>query len=198
MNLQKKMASNRTCSNVANYHVTTTIGNKLVLPLARNNFKEQSFDLFEVGKYSVFEIANWFLAKSSMSHLKLQKLCYYAQAWFYTVNNRRLMDTDFQAWVHGPVSPALYERFKDFGYNIINIVGEYHTCIEKEDLAILEKVWKKYSSYSASELEIMTHEELPWIEARTGYADSERCQVVILPKTMKVYYSSKNVKVDKK
>lgn len=38
---------------------------------------------------------------------KLQKLCYYAQAWAYALKGYRLEDTDYQAWVHGPFSPAL-------------------------------------------------------------------------------------------
>ena len=79
-----------------------------------NEFEEIQLD--EVGKYSVFEIANWFLKKSNMTHKKLQKLCYYAQAWYYALKNKRLVDSDFQAWSHGPVSPALYERFKSFKF----------------------------------------------------------------------------------
>ena len=75
----------------------------------------------DVGKYSVFDIANWFLSKGEMTHKKLQKLCYYAQAWCYALKDYRLENTDFQAWVHGPVSPALWERFKSFGYDPIRI-----------------------------------------------------------------------------
>ena len=29
----------------------------------------------EIGKYSIFDVANWFLSKESMTHKKLQKLC---------------------------------------------------------------------------------------------------------------------------
>ena len=64
----------------------------------------------EIGKYSVYEIANWFLNKGSMTQKKLQKLCYYAQAWCYALKGERLIKSDFQAWIHGPVSPALYDR----------------------------------------------------------------------------------------
>ena len=66
------------------------------------------------GRYSVFDIANWFLSKEPMTQKKLQKLCYYAQAWCYALNNYRLMDTVFEAWIHGPVSPPLYDKFKNF------------------------------------------------------------------------------------
>ena len=32
--------------------------------------------------------------------------------------------------------------------------------------------------------------EMHWIEARRGYAENERCTVVISPETMKTYYKS--------
>lgn len=66
----------------------------------------------ETGKYSIFDVANWFLSKSDMTHKKLQKLCYYAQAWTYALKGYRLEDTDYQAWVHGSVSTVLWERFR--------------------------------------------------------------------------------------
>ena len=39
----------------------------------------------------------------NITNLKLQKLLYYAQAWNLAINNKRLMDANFQAWIHGPV-----------------------------------------------------------------------------------------------
>ena len=35
----------------------------------------------------VMDVANWFLSQSSMTHKKLQKLCYYAQAWHCALHN---------------------------------------------------------------------------------------------------------------
>lgn len=146
--------------------------------------------LDEVGKYSVFEIANWFLKKSNMTHKKLQKLCYYAQAWYYALKNKRLIDSDFQAWSHGPVSPALYERFKSFGYDTIQLKGEYNLSIVPEDVQFLEDVWETYGDRTGNALELLTHRETPWIEARRGYSTNERCSVVISPDTMASYYKS--------
>lgn len=175
----------------ANYHGTTTSA------MATNIYDIKIVDDIsmvenrdEIGKYSVFEIADWFLSKGIMTQKKLQKLCYYAQAWSYALNNIRLMNTDFQAWVHGPVSPALYERFKGFGYDAIKIKGEYESKIDEIDAELLEDIWKTYGDRTGNALEALTHRELPWIEARKGYANNERCTVVISPKTMKEYYSS--------
>lgn len=142
------------------------------------------------GKYSVFDIANWFLTKEEMTHKKLQKLCYYAQAWCYALNGYRLENTDFQAWIHGPVSPVLWEKFKSFGFNTIKIKGKITNNFSQKDIKLLEDVWDTYGDSTGNALEALTHRELPWIEARKGYEENERCTVVISPNNMASYYKS--------
>ena len=58
--------------------------------------------------FTIFDIANWFLSKEGMTHKKLQKLCYYAQAWYLALYKNKLIDGYFEAWVHGPVNSSLY------------------------------------------------------------------------------------------
>ena len=125
-----------------------------------------------------------------MTPKKLQKLCYYAQAWCYALKGYRLENTDFQAWVHGPVSPALWEKFKAFGYDTIRIKGSCIVPFEKEEIRLLEDVWDTYGEQTGNALEALTHRELPWMEARKGYRPDERCTVVISPATMALYYKS--------
>ena len=128
----------------------------------------------EAGRYSVFEIANWFLLKEEMTQKKLQKLCYYAQAWCYALKGYRLEDTDFQA----------------FGYDPIRIKGHVNINLQEEDRRLLEDVWDTYGENTGNALEALTHRELPWLEARKGYEPDERCTVVISPNTMASYYKS--------
>ena len=45
--------------------------------------------------------------------LKVHKLLYYVQAWHLALTSTPLLNEKFQAWVHGPVSPALYDRYKN-------------------------------------------------------------------------------------
>lgn len=144
----------------------------------------------DVGKYTVFDIANWFLSKAPMTHKKLQKLCYYAQAWCYALNDYRLERTDFQAWVHGPVSPALWNRFKEFGMATIRLKNNVSVKLDKKDVELLENVWDTYGDESGNALEILTHREIPWITARKGYGTEEKCTVVISPELMRTFYRS--------
>lgn len=148
---------------------------------------------FDLGRYSIYEIANWFLSKEVMTQKKLQKLCYYAQAWYYTLNNLRLSDENFEAWIHGPVSPVLYDRFKNFGFSGIKLTGNYISCIIEEDQNFLERVWATYGEYTGNALEALSHSEPPWKEARIGYSNEERCKNIISLESMKKYFSSISV-----
>ncbi|MCI9441264.1 MAG: DUF4065 domain-containing protein [Ruminococcus sp.] len=125
-----------------------------------------------------------------MTQKKLQKLCYYAQAWCYALKGYRLEDTDYQAWIHGPASPALWERFKSFGCDTICMKGKYIVPFEDEDKRLLEDVWDTYGEYTENALETLSHRELPWMEARRGYEPDEKCTIVISPDTMASYYKS--------
>lgn len=190
--LKKMMVS--TCdyeytTGMAEYKTTTTVENSSSF-LGEIYQGNESVKTDESGKYQPMEIAAWFLAKETMTHLKLQKLCYYAQAWFFTLKKIRLMDTEFQAWIHGPVSPELYEKFKCFGFSGIKLSNEYICEIQEEDLELLESVWETYGDRTGNALEALTHTERPWIEARTGYQPDERCEVVISLQSMCDYYSS--------
>ena len=166
--------------------VSTGTQNYILLP------SDQAFETVpeETGKYSVFAIADWFLHKSEMTHKKLQKLCYYAQAWCYALKGYRLKDTDYQAWIHGPVSPALWEKFKSFGYDTIRIRGNVNISLSDEDEKLLEDIWDTYGDSSGNSLEVLSQRELPWLEARRGYAPGEKCNVVISPETMASFYRS--------
>src|SRR5688572_8488221 len=68
------------------------------------------------------DIADWFLAQAdpragdSISHLKLQKLLYYAQAWALVLLDQPLFAENFQAWVHGPVLPSVYRKYQGSSY----------------------------------------------------------------------------------
>jgi len=68
---------------------------------------------------TIFHVAKYFLDKlGPMSVWKLQKLCYYAQAWSLVWDEKPLFQEDFQAWSNGPVCPELYQIHK--GIHIIS------------------------------------------------------------------------------
>lgn len=146
--------------------------------------------IFMSTKLTIQDLANWFLAKESMTHKKLQKLCYYAVAWGYALTDKEIIkDGEFQAWIHGPVSRALYDTYKDSGWNLLPI---YKGLLNFPDniVEILESVWLTYGDKGGNELEALSHSEKPWIEARGGLADSERTCNPINVNVMREFYTS--------
>lgn len=125
--------------------------------------------------YTVNQIADWYLSKSSMSPKKLQKILYYAYAWVLTLSNddinhleNKLFDDDIEAWAHGPVIYTVYEEYKLFGYNDIPRYDGEVVMLSEDISDILNQVWDEYGSFTADQLESITHQESPWIHAREG------------------------------
>lgn len=138
---------------------------------------------------SVFDVAHWFLSKESMTPKKVQKLCYYYKAWGLALYDRDFLpDADFQAWVHGPVCPELYQMYKDYGWNDIPQYTGTLYDFNKNEKDVLEAVWFTYGDMTANALEAQTHSQEPWQRAREGYDDFQNCEVVIKPEWMKAYY----------
>ena len=62
---------------------------------------------------SVFDAAKFILKETkAVTAMKLQKLCYYAQAWSLVWDEAPLFDDKIEAWANGPVIPALYDQHR--------------------------------------------------------------------------------------
>ena len=153
--------------------------------------------------YTPNQIADYIIFKlnsdeqTMLSNLKLQKLLYYSQAWHLAFTDTKLFDGKFQAWVHGPVNRQVYERFKDtkFLYSPINLSDinepDFIKAIDENAAAHISSVLDVYAPFSATDLEIMTHREEPWVRARHGYSPTERCDVEIDETIMREYYKKR-------
>ncbi len=139
---------------------------------------------------NIFDVAKHFLLLDQMNHKKLQKLCYYTQAWFLALTGRRLMNTWFEAWVHGPVSPELWRKYKDWsGLTIASYEGlpNFHN---PQTPVFLNKIYQLYGHYTGDQLEQLTHTEAPWIKARNNYPPDAICTNAISDNDMADYYKS--------
>lgn len=119
---------------------------------------------------STDSLAKVVLSYGEMSHKKLQKLSYYVYAWYLVVNNNRLSDTRFEAWKHGPVSPQIYDNYKVYGWEEIPSYNDF-LLVDIDTIAFAYKVMNYYYKYTADELEEMTHNEFPWINARQSLSE---------------------------
>ena len=144
-------------------------------------------------------VAQWFLFNMSVSNKKLQKLCYYAYCWFIVFNNDveaieegrilTLCEDKFQAWIHGPVCPRLYYKYKENGWMDIPR-SERKPQLPQEIEALLKQVLDAYGGFTADELENLSHSETPWKNARIGVEAGEACTEEISTSDILLYYST--------
>lgn len=145
-------------------------------------------------QYAIEQIADWFLYQSNkISPKKLQKLCYYTQAWACALldEDKGVSDTVFEAWAHGPVASCLYQKYKHLGWKHIPQASS-HEIDDEQVLELLQSVWATYGDKSGNELEVLSHGEMPWIAARerAGVREGERCSEPIWPSDMHEFYLS--------
>ena len=146
--------------------------------------------------YTANEIADFFLGKidveagDTISPLKLQKLVYYAQACYYTIFGKVLIEEPFEAWTHGPVVRSLWKRFEPARIADINLQSLELKAAKFDDdtRQLLNEVNEIYGEHSGSYLETLTHNELPWLKARKGLAPYAKSTNEISLEDMKEYY----------
>ena len=119
--------------------------------------------------YKAEEIAQWFINSGKLaaeltqdntalvSHLKIQKLLYYAQACSLALNNRKLFEEKIVAWRYGPVVENIFQKYKVCGKNGIEYVEP--VIIDEDTAALLEFIYIHFGSMNAYELANYTHQD---------------------------------------
>ena len=140
---------------------------------------------------SVFDVARYILdKKGSMSSWKLQKLCYYAQAWTLAWDGKPLFDEDFQAWSNGPVCPPLFFKFQGLYTIFPGMVDGKPESLTDEQKENIDIVLKSYGDKDAYWLREQTHAEDPWKNARGDLPEGCGSNAVITKDAMGLYYGS--------
>ena len=138
---------------------------------------------------TIYDVANWFLSKESMTPKKLQKLCYYYKAWGLALYDEDLLPGyEFEAWVHGPVNPELYSMFRGYLWKNIPREKDNSRFFNEKELELLQSVWYTYGELTANAIEVLTHTEEPWRKARGGIDEFTSCNNKITHEDMKVFY----------
>lgn len=143
----------------------------------------------------VFDVAKYILTKTGrVSTWKLQKLCFYAQAWALAWHdNEPLFNEDFEAWANGPVCRSLYNEHR--GMYMIQVDELKRGDIQqltKPQIDDIDAVLDFYGDKDPYWLREQTHSEDPWMEARRRgkCAEAEPCDEVITKDEIGLYYGS--------
>jgi Uncharacterized phage-associated protein len=142
---------------------------------------------------SVLDVAKYFLTKGKTStneaitHLKLQKLVYYAQGYHLAVFGEALFADSIEAWVHGPVCPVLYNTYRFYGYSEIPAPKGIPNIPDNAKV-IIDMAWDVFGQYEGPDLERFTHQEEPWIRAREGLQLNQNTNKEIDITIIKTYF----------
>lgn len=171
-------------------------GKERITPVAYQKCRNAVDELIDLyGENKIELVARYILHKvDDITPLALQKLLYFAQAFYHALFHADLFTDDCQAWAHGPVFPDVYYRYREYGYNPIDKptdafeldLGELTT----REIELIDSVIAAFGQYSGSVLSSITHNERPWIEARGGLYPSDRSVTVIERKTINAYFDS--------
>lgn len=139
---------------------------------------------------TVHDLAAYILGEcGSMTHMKLQKLVYYSQAWALVWDEEPIFSEKIQAWANGPVVRELWDAHKG-EYIIERSASGDAAKLKTEHRDTVDSVLKYYGKRSAVWLSELTHKEEPWKNARKGLKAGERSNKTITHSAMANYYGS--------
>ncbi len=143
---------------------------------------------------SIIDVAKYILEKrGTMSTMKLQKLCYYSQAWTLAWDEVPLFSEDFQAWANGPVCRELFDlhkgKFLISADDLPQLTGSHN--LSADELETIDKVLEFYGNKEGHWLSELTHKERPWKETRqkANALPGDSCSEIITKESMADYYA---------
>lgn len=149
--------------------------------------------LFCISDKMLLTISYIFEQMKEVTPLALQKILYFIQGIYIVMFNSPLYKEDCMAWTHGPVYEKVYNLFKDFKYNPIEddrfaIFRDRFEELSEQEKMVIDLVINTFGKYSGKVLEDITHEELPWKNARVGYDSSEPSREIISKDEIRSYF----------
>lgn len=137
------------------------------------------------------DVAAYILDKHGpMTTWKLQKLCYYAQAWSLVWDDAPLFRERIEAWAGGPVVPQLYSWHRGT-YKVSKTPNGDPNRLDQDQRETVDAVLDFYGDKGAAWLSELTHREAPWRDARwrAGLTPGERGSSQITLDSMAEYYT---------
>lgn len=140
--------------------------------------------------HKAIDLSSFFI-KKGVTPLKLQKLLYYSQVWYFVKNDKLLFDDRIQAWIYGPVVYDVWASFKFMKRSSIIPSNRAHNLtIDDATTNHLDAIWKSYGHLSGADLVDLTHNDLPWKNSRKGLLSNQPSEKeVIINKDTTLYFT---------
>ena len=139
----------------------------------------------------IYDVAYYILQKKpGITTMKLQKLCYYAQAWSLVWDELPLFDEEFEAWANGPVCKELYLIHRGQFTIFADELKEYAKIeLSDEQKETIDIILNDYGNETPHYLSELTHKERPWKETRGNLPAGSKSNSIIPKELMQEYYS---------
>ena len=156
-----------------------------------------------VSNSKIEEVTQYILCKNEeITPLSLQKQLYFIQGIYLSVYKQILFNVNCEAWLHGPVYPEIYHKYKRYGYNPIedkeNLICEkdLESKLSFNEKKVIDLVTQTFGRYSGKVLETITHKEEPWKIARRGINTIDYTNEIITIESIEEYFTDVAVKYD--
>ena len=136
-----------------------------------------------------------------ITNLFLQKILYYVKAISELFEGKSIIMEPCEAWKFGPVFPSVYEKYREFGKQEIEISlsKEYvNGLLTKQEKQVTDYVMNTFGIYNAWFLKDLTHHEEPWIAARKGLSEDDASRNLMDEEIISHYFAKINEKYDLK
>jgi uncharacterized phage-associated protein len=116
----------------------------------------------------------------ALSNMSLNKIVYFAHAWYLAKYSEPLVDSPFEAWQFGPVHPQIYRQLKKFGEGYITTrltridldTGRdipVEVTLTEIELETVDQITQFYGRFSAARLVQISHRPgAPWDQVWTA------------------------------
>ncbi len=120
-------------------------------------------------KNSEYIIAYYKEQDKSITNLELQKLAYFLEAIYMVCENKNyLYKEEFLAWNFGPVNLEIYQKYKSFGRNPIELEDDID--INPNNLPYIKILFNLFHEFSAAQLVNLSHlKGSPWYNISKKY-----------------------------
>lgn len=178
----------------------------------KNQLKENAYErlavrisrLKEISNSKMEQVVNYIITNlEEVTPLALEKLLAFSHGVNYALNGGRLLSEECQAWQHGYVYPAVYNKYKKYKFNPIDSgISSTHGCmlsqLSDDEIRAIDLVIKTFGFYSPKTLEKISHSQTPWMEKRVGYGDDEPGNETVDESSLKKFFVEHQLNTEEK
>ena len=141
---------------------------------------------------TILDAAEYILEKTedSIPYLKLERLCYYAQAWSMAWDEEPIFPEEFYAGEKGAVC---YELFDGVGHQLFVSLADgtgNSDALTDDQKDTIDSALDYYYEYAAKKLGYLIRFDKPWRDARERMEQDRHFSGVITKESMKKHYQT--------